>query len=57
MAQSSNGQQSSYFYAIYNILNKIREELDMSQKIEILEEKLRKYFLYFLDNAINKIKE
>jgi len=43
--------KSEYVVSLY-----LKEQLDMSQKIEILEEKLRKYFSYFLDNAINKIK-
>lgn len=29
----------------------------MSQKVEILEEKLRKYFPYWLDISVKKIKE
>jgi hypothetical protein len=43
------GNNSNYFYAIYRILVKLRELLNIGQKVELLEEKLRKYFAYWLD--------
>ncbi len=46
---SSGGNESNFYYAIYNMLIQLREQLDISQKVELLEEKIRKFFLYWLD--------
>ena len=46
---SMGGNNTNYFYAIYRLLIKLRESLKIKQKVELLEEKIRKYFAYWLD--------
>ncbi len=46
---TTGGNNSNYYYAIYRILIKLREELNIKQKVELHQEKLRKYFAYWLD--------
>lgn len=41
---STGGNNANYYFAIYRMLNKLRELLDIKQKVELLEEKLRIYF-------------
>jgi hypothetical protein len=50
------GNNCNYFYAIYSILIKLRENFNIKQKVELLEERLRKYFYYWLDICSKKIK-
>lgn len=52
---TTGGNNSNYFYAIYRILIKLREELNIGQKVELHEEKLRKYFAYWLDVCNQRI--
>lgn len=52
---TTGGNNSNYFYAIYRILIKLREELNIGQKVELHEEKLRKYFSYWLDVCNQRI--
>jgi hypothetical protein len=52
---TTGGNNSNYFYAIYRILIKLREELNIDQKVELHEEKLRKYFSYWLDVCNQRI--
>lgn len=52
---STGTKSSNYFYAIYRILIQLRESLDLDQKIELLEEKLRRFFGYWLDLANQRI--
>jgi ribosomal protein L5 len=52
---TTGGNNSNYFYAIYRILIKLREELNIGQKVELHEEKIRKYFAYWLDICNQKI--
>jgi hypothetical protein len=52
---TTGGNNSNYFYAIYRILIKLREELNIDQKVELHEEKLRKYFAYWLDVCNQRI--
>lgn len=52
---SLGGSNTNYFYAIYTILTKIREHLNIKQKVELLEERLRKKFSYWLDVASRKL--
>lgn len=52
---TTGGNNSNYFYAIYRILIKLREELNIDQKVELHEEKLRKYFGYWLDVCNQRI--
>ncbi|EAS04845.2 Sm protein (macronuclear) [Tetrahymena thermophila SB210] len=54
---SSGGNNANYFFAIYRILNKLREALDIQQKVELLEEKLRKYFSYWLNHCSDKLEK
>ncbi|EGR26947.1 TPR repeat protein [Ichthyophthirius multifiliis] len=54
---SSGGNSSNYFFAIYRLLNKLREALDIDQKVELLEEKLRKYFSYWLNHCSDKLEK
>lgn len=48
-------KNSNYFYAIYRFLVQLREKLNVKQKVELLEDKLRKYFGYWLDVCSRKI--
>ena len=52
---TTGGNNSNYFYAIYRILIKLREELNIDQKVELHDEKLRKYFAYWLDVCNQRI--
>lgn len=52
---TTGGNNSNYFYAIYRILIKLREDLNIGQKVELHEEKIRKYFSYWLDVCNQKI--
>ena len=52
---TTGGNNSNYFYAIYRILIKLREELNIDQKVELHDEKLRKYFAYWLDVCDQRI--
>lgn len=52
---TTGGNNSNYYYAIYRILIKLREELNIGQKVELHEEKLRNYFSYWLDVCDQKI--
>lgn len=52
---SLGGSNTNYFYAIYTLLTKIREQFNVKQKVELLEERLRKKFFYWLDVASRKI--
>lgn len=53
---SAGGNNSNYFYALYRILTKLRELFNIKQKVELLEEKIRKNFYYWLDLCSRKIK-
>lgn len=46
---TTGGNNCNYFFAIYRILIKLREALNITQKVELLEEKLRRYFAYWLE--------
>ena len=48
-------KNTNYFYAIYRILIQLREQLNVKQKVELLEDKLRKYFGYWLGVCTRKI--
>jgi len=48
-------KNSNYFYAIYRFLIQLREKLNVKQKVELLEDKLRKYFGYWLGVCTRKI--
>lgn len=52
---SIGGNNSNYFYAFYTILIKLREKQNIKQKVELVEEKLRKNFLYWLDVCSRKV--
>lgn len=52
---TTGGNNSNYFYALYRILIKLREELSIDQKVELHDEKLRKYFAYWLDVCNQRI--
>jgi hypothetical protein len=42
-------QESLYNYSIYKFLIALREKLNIEQKVEMIEEKARKYFNYWLE--------
>ena len=46
---SAGGNNSNSFYAIYRILIKLRQVFNINQKVELLEEKIRKNFNYWLE--------
>ena len=52
---SAGGNNSNYHYSIYRILIKLREYFNIKQKVELLEEKIRKNFYYWLDICSRKI--
>ena len=54
---SAGGNNSNYFFTIYRILVKLRELFNIKQKVELLEEKIRKNFYYWLDLCSRKIKK
>lgn len=54
---SSEGAMSNYCQAIYNFIVKLRERLNINQKVELVEEKLRKYFPYQLEICHETIKQ
>jgi len=46
---SFGSNNSNYFYSLYRIIIKLREALKLKQNVDLLEEKIRKYFAYWLD--------
>lgn len=52
---SNGGNNANFYFAIYRFLNKLRELLDIRQKVELLEEKLRVYFQYWLNVCSNSL--
>ena len=54
---SAGGNNSNFHYSIYRILIKLREYFNIKQKVELLEEKIRKNFYYWLDICSRKIKK
>ena len=53
---SAGGNNSNYFFTIYRILIKLREIFNIKQKVELLEEKIRKNFSYWLNLCQTKMK-
>ena len=54
---SAGGNSSNYHSSIYKILIKLREFFNIKQKVELLEEKIRKNFYYWLDICSRKMKK
>ena len=54
---SMGGNSCNYSYAIYTLLIKLREAFNINQKVELVEETLRKFFYYWLDLCSRKMKE
>ncbi len=52
---SLGGSHSNYAFMIYRLLVKLRESLNITQKIELQEEKLRRYFNYWLEVCDRKL--
>ena len=52
---TANEKQKNYVFAIFRFLMHLREKLNVKQKVELIEEKLRKYFGYWLDVCNRKI--
>lgn len=46
---SAGGNHSNYFYTIYRILVRLREMFNIKQKVELVEEKIRRNFSYWLE--------
>jgi hypothetical protein len=46
---TAGGSNANFFFAIYRTLIKLRELLNISQKVELHEEKLRRYLAYWLE--------
>jgi hypothetical protein len=53
---TTGGNNANFYYAIYKILTKLRDKFDIEQKVELLEEKLRIYFDYWLGVCNDKLK-
>ncbi|CAD8161669.1 unnamed protein product [Paramecium pentaurelia] len=54
---TQSGKNSNYFFAIYRILIKLRETLNIKQKVELVEEKLRRYFHYWLEICSRELEQ
>jgi hypothetical protein len=54
---TTGGNNGNYFFAIYRILIKLREALNITQKVELLEEKLRRYFAYWLELSNKELEQ
>lgn len=52
---SAGGNNANYFFTIYRILVKLREIFNIKQKVELLEEKIRKNFDYWLSLCQTKM--
>ncbi len=52
---SVGGNSQNYFYSIYKILVKLRDIFNIKYKVELLEDKIRKYFPFWLDLFQSKI--
>lgn len=48
-------KKRNYFFAIFRFLMVLREKLNIKQKVELLEDKLRKFFGYWLGVCDRKI--
>lgn len=54
---SNGGNNSNYFYCLYRIVIRLREALKIRQRVDLLEEKIRKYFAYWLDTCSSEIEK
>lgn len=52
---SAGGTNTNYFYTIYKTLIKLRDIFNVKYKVELLEEKIRKYFPFWLSLFQSKI--
>ena len=53
---SAGGTNRNYFYTIYRTLIKLRDIFNVKYKVELLEEKIRKYFPFWLELFQDKMK-
>lgn len=53
---STGGSNTNYFYTIYRILIRLRDIFNVKYKVELLEEKIRKYFTFWLNLFESKMK-
>lgn len=53
---SSGGTNANYFYTVYKILVKLRDIFNVGFKVEMMEEKIRKSFAFWLQLFENSIK-
>ena len=52
---NTGGKSNNPYYMIYCILNRLRENFNIKQRVQLLEEKLRKFFAYWLDITSRKL--
>lgn len=52
---TSSEKNTNYYFAIFRFLMLLREKLNIKQKVELLEEKLRRFFGYWLGVCNRKI--
>lgn len=53
---ASNGSNNqNYFYCLYRIIIKLKEALKLKQNVDLLEQKIRKYFAYWLDISNSQV--
>lgn len=52
---SLGGKAQIFYQAIFRIMTILRTKYNIGQKVEVVEENLRKYFSYWLEMANRKI--
>lgn len=53
---SLGGKNTLYYQVMFKIMTLLRIRLNLRQKVELVEENIRKYFSYWLNLASQKIK-
>ena len=48
---TSGGRDKDITYALFNIMSNLRKTFDIKEKVELLFEKIRVYFYYWLESA------
>ena len=53
---ASNGANHNYHNVLFELITKLRNIFNISQKISLVNEKLRKFFIYWLKLCNKKLK-
>jgi len=48
---TAGGRDKDLTYALFKMMSRLRQHLDIKEKVELLFEKIRIYFYYWLESA------